>query len=100
MDAETREWCESEARRALYAISVKEVEKKRTAATALADEEMAAVLVGEDEAPPMKEVKPLTLKRPRNEPLFHHVAIHDQQSNDSLGRILSSDEEDEEEIEE
>ena len=85
MDTSTREWCEREARRVMYDISAKTEEKRRRKA---AEEE-------EDEAaPPSKKGKPVTLQRQSNEEAFQMVP---DQSNDSLGRILLTDDEGDEE---
>ena len=90
MDASTRDWCEREARRVMYDISAKNEEKRRRKAAEEEEEDEAA--------PPSKKVKPFTLQRQSNEEAFK--VLPNDQSNDSLGRILLTDEEGEEDEEE
>ena len=84
MDSITREWCESEARRAMYALSKKDVEKKRCK-----EEE-------EDTTPVSKKLKPLTLQR-QNNGAAECFKVMTEQSNDSLGHIFDTDDEEEDE---
>ena len=89
MDAGMREWCEQEARRVMFELSAKTTEKKRRKAEE--DEETAVTT---------KKVKPLTLQRQNNGVEQQQFKVVLEQSNDSLGHILSTDDEEGEEEEE
>lgn len=81
LDAGLREWCEHEARRVMYEITAKQEEKKRR-------KEME-----EMEEPTSKKVKPFTLQRQNNGTNQFKVLL--EQSNDSIGKIFETDDEDE-----
>lgn len=88
MDSITRKWCESEACRVMYALSKREDEKKRRKEVEEEEEE--------DTTPVSKKLKPLTLQR-QNNGAAEYFKVVTEQSNDSLGKIFDTDNEEEEE---
>ena len=81
MESGFREWCEQEARRAMFALSAKDAEKKRRKA----EEEEAATAA-------VKKVKPFTLQRQNNMNNFKVVL---EEADPIGGTLISTDDEEE-----